>query len=61
MEQARLADVVGRENICDNVLVALARAKALHDVFPVDGDSPEPAEPPASVERNAGVQSSRDL
>ena len=31
MEQARFADVVGRENICDNVLVALARAQAVYE------------------------------
>jgi SulP family sulfate permease len=31
MAQARFADVVGRENICDNVLEALARARAVYE------------------------------
>ncbi|HEX4823566.1 MAG TPA: SulP family inorganic anion transporter [Candidatus Polarisedimenticolaceae bacterium] len=31
MAQARFAEIVGRENICDNVLEALARARAIHE------------------------------
>jgi SulP family sulfate permease len=31
MERAGFADVVGRENICDNVLTALARAKTVYE------------------------------
>jgi len=31
MERAGFADVVGRDNICDNVLTALARARAVHE------------------------------
>jgi SulP family sulfate permease len=31
MEQAGFADVVGRENICDNVVAALARANAVYE------------------------------
>ena len=31
MQQARFENVVGRENICDNVLEALARARAIQD------------------------------
>jgi sulfate permease, SulP family len=31
MQQARFENVVGRENICDNVLDALARARAIQD------------------------------
>ena len=31
MERAGFAEVVGKENICDNVLVALARARAVHE------------------------------
>ena len=31
MTQARFAEVVGRENICENVLEALARARALQE------------------------------
>jgi ClpP class serine protease len=33
MDRARFADVVGRENICDNVLDALARVDGVGDVF----------------------------
>jgi SulP family sulfate permease len=31
MERAGFADVVGRENLCENVLAALARAKAVYE------------------------------
>ena len=31
MDRSGFAAVVGRENICDNVLEGLARAKAVHD------------------------------
>jgi len=34
MDRAGFADVVGRENICDNVLEALARAKAVYEALP---------------------------
>ena len=34
MDLAGFADVVGRENICDNVLEALARAKAIYEPPP---------------------------
>jgi SulP family sulfate permease len=34
MDLAGFPDVVGRENICDNVLEALARAKAVYEAPP---------------------------
>ena len=34
MDRAGFADVVGRENICDNVLEALARAQAVYEALP---------------------------
>ena len=34
MDQAGFAEVVGRENICDNVLEGLARAKVVYEALP---------------------------
>ena len=34
MDQAGFANIVGRENICENVLEALARAKVVHEARP---------------------------
>ena len=34
MSQAGFAEIVGRENICDNVLLGLARAKAAYEALP---------------------------
>ncbi len=34
MDRAGFAEVVGRENICDNVLDALARAKSVYEALP---------------------------
>ncbi len=31
MDQARFADVVGRENVCDSVLEALVRARTVYE------------------------------
>ena len=35
MAQARFAEIVGRENICDSVMDALARAKAIYEAAQV--------------------------
>jgi hypothetical protein len=34
MDRAGFAEVVGRENICDNVLDGLARAKVIYEGLP---------------------------
>jgi len=61
MGQAGFAEIVGRENICENVLEALARAKLIHEARPGAEAQLAPIGQDPSAARNAGVESNGDL